>query len=387
MSQYMEVIEWFDETGQEMAHRYPEEGSGEIKMGAQLVIRENQAAIFFRDGKGLDILGPGRHTLSTMNLPIITKVLSLPWGFTSPFRTEIYFINMKVFTNMKWGTKDPVVFKDSELGMVRLRAFGIFTTRITQPLLFINTIVGTMGEYFTNDIEGYFRDIIVSRLNDFLGEYIDTILDLPKIYDELGIAVKMRVIDHFSKYGMELIDFFINSITPPAEVQKMIDNRSGMAAVGNLDAFMKFKAAKAIGDAARSGGEGTGAGGVAGGTATAGMGLGVGAGLGMMIPGMVFKGMGQDDLSPEKIQQKGTVNCPDCHAEVSLDARFCHRCGHQMVVIKKCPQCEKNLSATANFCSNCGHDLKVELKCSKCDNKLLPGTKFCPNCGEAVIKK
>ncbi len=129
MSQYMEVIEWFDETGQEMAHRYPEEGSGEIKMGAQLVIRENQAAIFFRDGKGLDILGPGRHTLSTMNLPIITKVLSLPWGFTSPFRAEVYFINMKVFTTMKWGTKDPVVFKDSELGMVRLRAFGNFTTR------------------------------------------------------------------------------------------------------------------------------------------------------------------------------------------------------------------------------------------------------------------
>lgn len=254
MSQFMEVIEWFDKSGQEMAHRYPEKGSGEIKMGAQLVIRENQAAIFFRDGKGLDVLGSGRHTLSTMNLPVITKVLSLPWGFTSPFRAEVYFTNMKVFTNMKWGTKDPVVFKDSELGMVRLRAFGNFTIRITQPLLFINTIVGTMGEYFTDDIEGYFRDIIVSRLNDFLGENVDTILDLPKVYDEMGVAVKMRLVNDFTKYGMELIDFFINSITPPAEVQKMIDEKSGMAAVGNLDAFMKFKAAKAMGDAARGGG-------------------------------------------------------------------------------------------------------------------------------------
>lgn len=382
MSQFMEVIEWFDETGQEMAHRYPEKGSGEIKMGAQLVVRENQAAIFFRDGKGLDVLGPGRHTLSTMNLPIITKVLSLPWGFTSPFRAEVYFINMKVFTTMKWGTKDPVVFKDSELGMVRLRAFGNFTTRITQPLLFINTIVGTMGEYFTDNIEGYLRDIIVSRLNDFLGEYVDTILDLPKVYDEMGEAVKMRLADDFIKYGLELIDFFVNSITPPAEVQKMIDERSGMAAVGNLDAFMKFKAAKAMGDAAKSGGGGT-----AGEGAAAGMGLGVGAGLGMMIPGMMFKSMNQENLNPEQIMQKGTVNCPDCHAEVSLDARFCHRCGHQMVVMQKCPQCEKNLNATAKFCSNCGYDLKAELKCSKCDNKLLPGTKFCPNCGEAVIKK
>jgi membrane protease subunit (stomatin/prohibitin family) len=382
MSQFMEVIEWFDETGQEMAHRYPEEGSGEIKMGAQLVVRENQTAIFFRDGKGLDALGPGRHTLSTMNLPIITKVLSLPWGFTSPFRAEVYFINMKVFTTMKWGTKDPVVFKDSELGMVRLRAFGNFTTRITQPLLFINTIVGTMGEYFTDNIDGYLRDIIVSRLNDFLGEYVDTILDLPKVYDEMGEAVKMRLADDFIKYGLELIDFFINSITPPAEVQKMIDERSGMAAVGNLDAFMKFKAAKAMGDAARSGGGGT-----AGEGAAAGMGLGVGAGLGMMIPGMMFKSMNQENINPEQIMQKGTVNCPDCHAEVHLDARFCHRCGHQMVVMQKCPQCEKNLTATAKFCSNCGYDLKAELKCSKCDNKLLPGTKFCPNCGEAVMKK
>lgn len=378
MSQFMEVIEWFDKSGQEMAHRYPEKGSGEIKMGAQLVIRENQAAIFFRDGKGLDVLGSGRHTLSTMNLPVITKVLSLPWGFTSPFRAEVYFTNMKVFTNMKWGTKDPVVFKDSELGMVRLRAFGNFTIRITQPLLFINTIVGTMGEYFTDDIEGYFRDIIVSRLNDFLGENVDTILGLPKVYDEMGVAVKMRLVNDFTKYGMELIDFFINSITPPAEVQKMIDEKSGMAAVGNLDAFMKFKAAKAMGDAARGGG-------TAGEGAAAGMGLGIGAGLGMMIPGMMFKTMSPDDSSPERIKQRGTVNCPDCHTEVGLDARFCHRCGHQLVIVKKCPQCEKNLGATANFCSSCGYNLKAEIKCSKCNNKLLPGTKFCPSCGEAVV--
>ena len=141
----MDVVEWFDQTGQEIIHRYPESGSADVTFGSQLVVRESQAAIVFRDGQGLDILGPGRHTLSTQNLPIVTKVLSLPWGFTSPFRVEVLFVNLKVFTNMRWGTKDPVAFKDSQLGLIRLRAFGTFTMRVTQPLLFVNSLVGKIG--------------------------------------------------------------------------------------------------------------------------------------------------------------------------------------------------------------------------------------------------
>ncbi|MDX1777900.1 MAG: zinc ribbon domain-containing protein, partial [Thermodesulfobacteriota bacterium] len=203
-----------------------------------------------------------------------------------------------------------------------------------------------------------------------------------KMYDEMGEAVKTRLIEDFSKYGMELIDFFINSITPPAEVQKMIDERSGMEAVGNLDAFMKFKAAKAMGDAARSEG-----GGAAGDGAAAGMGLGVGAGLGMMIPGMIGKSVNPGQVPPDGGQQTSSISCPDCHTEVRMDSRFCHRCGHQLVILQKCPKCEKNLNATAKFCSNCGHNLKESLTCSQCSNKLFPGTKFCPNCGEAATSK
>ncbi len=380
MSQFMEVIEWLDQTGEEMIHRYPEEGSAEIKFGAQLIVRENQAAIFFRDGKGLDILGPGRHTLTTRNLPILTKVLSLPWGFKSPFRAEVYFANLKIFTNMRWGTKDPVAFKDRELGLIRLRAFGTFTLQVTQPLLFLNTLVGTQGSFGTAQIEDYLREVIVSRLNDFLGEYISSLLDLPKVYDEMGVVVKARLSNDFRKYGIELVDFYINRVTPPEEVQKMIDERSGMAAVGDLDQFLKFKAAKAIGDAA--------SGGPLGGGAAGGMGIGVGAGMGMMLPGMIFKALGPD--SPEKGSatgkgaEKGIVQCPDCHGEVAIDSRFCAHCGHQMVVIKKCPRCDKNLTVTARFCPSCGLDQTTELHCGKCRTKLPSGTKFCFNCGESV---
>lgn len=376
MSQFMEVIEWLDSTGEELVHRVPEDGSGETKFGAQLIVRDSQAAVFFRDGKGLDVVGPGRHTLSTLNLPILTKVLSLPWGFTSPFRAEVYFVNLKVFTSLRWGTKDPVAFKDRELGLVRLRAFGAFTVRITQPLLFVNMLVGTQGSFATSEIEDYLREVIVSRLNDFLGERVESILDLPSQYDEMGVAVKERLENDFTKYGIELVDFLINRITPPDDVQQMIDARSGMGAVGNLNDFLKFKAARGL-DEGGAGSDGTGA-------AASGMGLGVGAGLGMMLPGLLFKSIRDQATELDDIVAGGVVHCDECHGEVRIDARFCAHCGHQMVVIKKCPSCDKNVTAQAKFCSSCGLEVGAELHCTQCDTKLPAGTRFCFHCGERV---
>jgi membrane protease subunit (stomatin/prohibitin family) len=376
----LEVLEWFDPDGREVVHRIPEGGSTDIKMGAQLIVRESQAAVFFRDGKGLDVFGPGRHTLSTLNLPILTKLLSLPWGFTSPFRAEVVFVNAKVFPDLKWGTKEPVAFKDKELGVVRLRAFGIFSARVTQPLLFVNTLVGTQGAYGSDQVEAYLREVIVSRLNDFLGEHLETVYQLPRQYDEIGVAVKTRLRDDFRRYGLELIDFFVNAITPPPDVQKMIDERSGMGAVGNLDDFMKFKAAKALGDAAT--GVGTG-----GGPAGAGLGMGMGAGLGFMLPGMIYRNLQPGDADPERIRERGTVHCPDCHGDVPITARFCPSCGNQMVVANKCPRCGKNVTAQAKFCPACGADVQARLTCAHCQTALPPRTKFCTGCGEAVTPR
>jgi membrane protease subunit (stomatin/prohibitin family) len=280
---------------------------------------------------------------------------------------------------MRWGTKDPAVFKDSELGLIRLRAFGTFTMQVTQPLLFVNTLVGTRSSFATTEIEDYLREVIVSRLNDFLGETVDSLLNLPRYYEEMAVAVKTRLTGDFRKYGAELVDFFITRITPPEDVQRMMDERAGMAAVGDLDGFLKFKAAKAMGDAAAGGG-----GIPTNGEAASGLALGVGAGLGMMIPGMLFKTLGGEPPTRESILKGGAVHCPECHGSVTIDSRFCSHCGHQMVIARKCPRCDKNVTVQAKFCPSCGIDLTSELHCAQCGTKLPLGTRYCFNCGEQV---
>lgn len=323
----IEVIEWKDDSGREMVSRFAE--GGELKLGAQLVVTENQWAVFFRDGKALDTFGPGRHTLTTANVPLLARLIGLPFGGKSPFRADVYFVARKVFTDLKWGTREPVVFRDAELAMVRLRAHGAFATRVADAQLFVNQIVGSQGRFTADDIHGYLREIIVARLNDVLGETVKTLFDLPKHYDELSEALKGRVSGDFGKYGLDLTDFFIHAITPPEDVQKVLDERTGMAAVGDLQAYMKYKAARAMGDAAAQGGE-------AGGAAGAGMGLGAGVGLGMTMAQMMKDAATGGGGAPQAggggaapaAGAAGTAKfCPSCGTAFAAEAKFCGECG------------------------------------------------------------
>lgn len=288
----MEVIQHQDPTGSTMVARWPAHGTAAIRLGSQLIVEESQQAVFFRDGKALDTFGPGRHTLATQNVPILASLFGIPFGGTSPFQAAVFFVSTKTFLDLKWGTKEPVVFRDQDLSMVRLRAFGKFAVRVANAQQFVNSVVGSRGLYTTEGVEDYFRDAIVARLTDVLGENLTSIFDLPKLYDELAMGLKSRVADDFAKYGIELVDLYLGAITPPEEVQRLIDERSGMGAIGDMNAYMRFKTARAIGDAAQqSGGE-------AGGTVGAGLGLGMGAGLGAMLPGMMREAMQGGGAAP-----------------------------------------------------------------------------------------
>jgi membrane protease subunit (stomatin/prohibitin family) len=290
----MDVIEFVDDSGTVLVKRIPDNGHLEIIWGSQLTVRESQEAVFFRDGKALDVFGAGRHILKTQNVPVVGKwVTSFGYGENSPFRAEVVFVGKQLFANLKWGTREPILFRDTELNAVRLRSFGSYSIQVNDTMLFVNKVVGTKGLFATNSIEDYLKGIIVSKLNTVLGNELKSVFDISKSIDQLNLILRTELQTDFNGLGLQIHDFYIQSISVPDEVQQMIDTRSGMGALGNLDQYMKFKVANAIGDSANNSDGSSGA-----------FNTGAGLALGMLLPQMINSSMNQPNVTTMDSMEK-----------------------------------------------------------------------------------
>ncbi|MEA3335314.1 MAG: SPFH domain-containing protein [Chloroflexota bacterium] len=320
MPRIIDVIEAPDQGPNEMVVRIPEYGSGDFRMGSQVIVRESQTAVFYRDGKALDMFDPGRHTITTANLPLVSSLLGLATSGATIFTAEVYFVNRRDFLDLKWGTPEPIALRDPDLGLARLRAFGTYSIAIKDPQLFVNKIVGTQGIYQTNQIQNFLRSIIIAALTDVLGELGKGLFDLPALFDEISAAVRVKVEDDFNLLGIQMKQFFIQSISPTKETQEAIDKRAAMGAVG-AQSFIEYQtglAIEALG-MAEGGGEG-------GGAASAGLGLGAGVGVGAGMAGAIAEAM-RASSQPQQAAPAAAPASPQTVEEVqalldSLDLRL-----------------------------------------------------------------
>jgi membrane protease subunit (stomatin/prohibitin family) len=370
-TQFIEVIEWLDDSGNTMLYRFPIHDQ-EIKNGARLTVRESQAAVFVFQGQIADVFPPGLYTIDGGNTPILSKLGAWKYGFNSPFKAEVYFVSTKQFTDLKWGTMNPIMMRDADFGMVRLRAYGIYTIRVTDPRAFVKEIAGTNGRFETEDIEGQLKRNVVSSFTDALAEAKIAALDLASNYDELSAVLRPKLNEDFRPFGIELTKFIIENISLPPEVEAALDKRTSMGVIGDVGRYTQFQAADAMRAAAEnpSGGAGTGAG------------LGAGFAIGNAMAGAMTNAM-----NPQQAQGGGaatsTVSCPKCGSANNPGAKFCHDCGAQMQVQQQtvpCVKCGAQLPEGAKFCNECGAK-QEKPKCPNCQAEVAVGAKFCNECG------
>lgn len=264
----IDIVQWLDDSRDTLVYRF-ERLNNEIKNGAKLVVRESQIAVFVDEGRIADVFGPGTYTLSTANLPILATLKGWKYGFESPFKCEVYFVNTKQFTDMKWGTMNPVMLRDAEFGPIRLRAFGTYAFKCVDPAALVREVSGTNSQFTIDGITEQLRNTIVSRFTDVLGESKIPALDLAANYDELGKFLADRIKPSLSPLGLDLTTLLVENISLPQEVEAALDKRSSMGIVGDLNRYTQFQAANAMEAAAKTP------------NSAAGQGMGIGAGFAM----------------------------------------------------------------------------------------------------------
>ena len=288
--EFIDIVAWTDDSNNTLVYRF-ERYNNQIKYGAKLTVREGQAAVFVNEGKIADVFAPGMYTLETKNLPILSTLQGWKFGFNSPFMAEVYFCSMRQFTDLKWGTMNPIMMRDPEFGPVRLRAFGSYVMRVKDPAVLIRQIVGTDGRFTAEEITNQLRNFIVSRFADIVGQNHIPVLDLAGNYDQLGAFITKKIGPEFEAYGLELTKLLVENISLPPEVEAAMDKRTSMGVVGNLAAYTQFNIANSIPDAAKN----------PGGLAAAGAGLG----MGVAMAGPIAQAMTGQQSAPGSVAAPG----------------------------------------------------------------------------------
>ena len=343
--QLIDVIEWTDNTSNTMVHKYDMNGK-EIMMGAQLTVRESQVAIFVNEGQLADVFEPGRYQLETSNMPIMTKLKSWKYGFNSPFKSDVYFVNTKQFIDRKWGTSNPVMMRDSEFGMIRLRAFGIYSFKVTDPTAFLKEVFGSSSLFTVEGVEGQIKRTLVSGLSDAIAESKIPALDLAANYDELANYALEAINPKIAQFGLSLCTFVIENISLPEEVERSMDKRTSMGVLGNMEQYAKYQAAEAIRDAANNNN----------GVAGMGVGMGAGAAMGQMFAQSFAAAPTQQPAPAETVAQM--KKCAACGASIPAGSKFCPECGAKSQIQGAfCPECGAEIQTGAKFCPECGKKL------------------------------
>ncbi len=339
-------IEWADASKNTIVYKYPFKKSGrEVNNRSTLTVRESQCAVFVYKGEIADIFGPGLYDLKTQIFPILTKLVAWKYAFETPITVDVYFINTKQFTDVKWGTQNPIIMRDPEFGMVRVRGFGAFSFKVDDPAVFLKELFGTNSTYNTQDITSYLKTMLVSTLTDAIGESKISALDLAGNTLEFNEIVKRKVQASFNGIGLQLCSLLIENMSVPSEVEKAFDERTKLGILGDkTDVLMKVSAAQAMKDAAKNTGNGM---------AGAGVGLGAGIGIGQMFQEAMRSSKTEQPI--EKSEPKKT--CPKCGASVSKKAKFCEECGEKLNAKRFCEECGAEVGANAKFCPLCGTKL------------------------------
>jgi len=367
--EFLEVVHWEDESQDTMVYKFPMTDKQQIKENAQLIVRPSQVAIFVYQGQIADVYQPGKYTLHTDTMPILTSLSNWKYLFENHFKTDVYFVNTKQFINQKWGTTNPIMMRDAEFGILRLRGFGVYSFRVGEPVIFLKEVFGSNKFYKVDQINEHLKSLIVSTVSDLLGEAKIPAIDLVTQYDELGKLTLQSLGDRFNVYGLLVSDFAIENISLPESVEQAIDKRTQMGALGDLNQYMKFQAAEALREAAQNEG---------GGMASMGAGVGAGMGLGSMMAN-AMKGDVGSPAAAASSTPTNTVNCPKCQTPVAEGVKFCPECGGSMV--NKCIHCQADLKGRPKFCPECGGIQTVTSVCKSCNEPIEGNPKFCPHCG------